>query len=190
MADVSDQASEAIDGLKRLLNPDSQITTQGMREQIQTRMSDSAGILCQADDVALALEDAKALNAQLRGRGISFSRPNEIARVFQWQQMALASEAVLAALNAYISSGGGSRGARAICDAQGDALPMSSKGPLTDFQFRSEREDHKSEQITVRLYGTQMKVATRANRIFNETDKAFFERDWPAWLTGGIYDKC
>ena len=96
--------------------------------------------------------------------------------------------AVLAALDHYISSGGGSRGARAICDPAGTALPMSVQGPLDDVRFRPEREDDKASQITLRMAGGRMTLATRPNRAFDEGAKAFFERDWPAWLTGAIYD--
>jgi succinate dehydrogenase / fumarate reductase flavoprotein subunit len=31
-------------------------------------------------------------------------------------------------------------------------------------------------------------ISTRPNRVFDESRKSFFERDWPAWLTGRIYD--
>jgi len=33
-----------------------------------------------------------------------------------------------------------------------------------------------------------MTITTRSNRKFDANAKSFFERDWPAWLTGGIYD--
>jgi succinate dehydrogenase / fumarate reductase flavoprotein subunit len=108
--------------------------------------------------------------------------------VLQWQQMALSSQAVLAALDHYISQGGGSRGARAICDPEGEATPMAKAGPLQDVRFRKERDRDKGEQILVRLMGDEMQVSTRPNRSFDETAKPFFERDWPAWLTGGVFD--
>ena len=31
-------------------------------------------------------------------------------------------------------------------------------------------------------------IATRPNRPFDETARSFFERDWPDWLTGRIFD--
>ena len=108
--------------------------------------------------------------------------------MLQWQQMALASEAVLAALEFFISQGGGSRGARAICTSDGAGLPMSKNGPLEDFRFRLEQPAHRAEQIIVRLDGSEIRVSTRPNRDFDETAKSFFERDWPDWLTGRIYD--
>jgi hypothetical protein len=102
--------------------------------------------------------------------------------------MALASEAVLSALDLFIRNGGGSRGARAICDAEGESLPLGRSGPLQDYRFRKEREAHREEQIVVRLNGDEIRLSTRPNRTLDESATSFFERDWPAWLTGGIYD--
>jgi hypothetical protein len=102
--------------------------------------------------------------------------------------MALASEAVLNALDFFIRNGGGSRGARAICDTEGESLPLANAGPLQDYRFRKEREAHQQEQIVVRLDRDEIRLSTRANRILDENARSFFERDWPAWLTGRIYD--
>ncbi len=180
-------AEAAIRALEATLNPKSPLTARAIREEVQARMSDNAGILCRPDDVAAALHAARALNHTIRDRGIAFERSGEIARVLQWQQMALASEAVLAALDHYIRNGGGSRGARAICDPEGQALPMSVDGPLTAYRFRLERDQDQAEQIVVRQRGGAIAVSTRPNRRFDESAKAVFERDWPAWLTGEIY---
>jgi hypothetical protein len=59
---------------------------------------------------------------------------------------------------------------------------------LQDCRFRKEREVHRKEQIVVRLDGDEIRLSTRANRTFDESARSFFERDWPAWLTGRIYD--
>ena len=135
-----------------------------------------------------ALQAAAGLNHAIRANGISFQRASEVARVLQWQQMAMASEAVLTALNHYIAQGGGSRGARAICDPAGEATPMIRSGPLHDMRFRKEREQDQGEQILVRLVDGELQVSARPNRRFDAAAKPFFERDWPAWLTGGVYD--
>ncbi|MBP0483574.1 FAD-dependent oxidoreductase [Sagittula salina] len=179
-------AEDAVRRIDALLRPEG-LPLRDVRSEVQARMSDSAGILCRAEAVAEARALAAALNAAIRRQGLSLTRSGEVARALQWQQMALASEAVLTALDHYIGKGGGSRGARAICDDTGEALPDSSQGPLTDYRFRTEREEDKAEQILVRLDGTRIALSTRANRPFDETARPFFERDWPAWLTGAIY---
>lgn len=178
----------AIEQIHTVLKQDCPLKLTEIRQEVQARMSDSAGILCHADDVHAAATKARALNAKIRTAGVGFDRAAEVTRALQWQQMALASEAVLQALNYFISHGGGSRGARAICEKNGKALPRSKNGPLNAFRFRLDQTKDKSEQILVRLDGTELTISTRPNRTFDETSKNFFERDWPDWLTGRVYD--
>ncbi|TNF22120.1 MAG: FAD-binding protein [Rhodobacteraceae bacterium] len=187
-AGIAPVVAKALGTVTGLLNPDSPLSFRAVREEVQARMSDHAGIICTPDQVAAAHRAAKALCARIGREGLSYDRPGEIARALQWQQMALASQAVLAALDHYIAKGGGSRGARAICDPAGDALPRARSGALDAFRFRSETPADQGEQITVRMTEGALGIATRRNRPFDESAKAFFERDWPAWLTGAIHD--
>jgi hypothetical protein len=186
--DLSEAATLAVAQIEQQLQPDSPHDVKSTRAAIQARMSDHAGILCNASDVATALGEAQDLRRNLSRHGLSYTRPSEAARVLQWHQMALASEAVLTALDHYITQGGGSRGARAICDPDGDCLPHWVLGPLENLRFRGERDIDKDTQLIVHLAGGTIQVSSRPNRPFDEGAKSFFERDWPAWLTGEIYD--
>ena len=181
-------ADQDVFELLATLKADSPSTAKSIRSEVQARMSERAGIICDDSSVAAALVEAKRLNAEIREKGIACERVAEAARALQWRQMALASEAVLSALNYFIQNGGGSRGARAICDPQGEALPFDRSGPLEEYRFHREQDAHRGEQIIVRLEGDVMKISTRLVRKFDENARSFFERDWPAWLTGRIYD--
>jgi len=187
-SDLRVVAGAAVFELLGMLKDDSPLAAKAIRTEVQARMSDKAGLICDGESVASALGAARRLNAEIRTKGIAYERAAEAGRALQWRQMALASEAVLAALDYFIRNGGGSRGARAICDAAGELLPLSNAGPLEEFRFRKERDAHREEQIVVRLEGDAMRISTRPNRKFDESAKSFFERDWPAWLTGRIYD--
>ncbi|PRY19918.1 succinate dehydrogenase/fumarate reductase flavoprotein subunit [Aliiruegeria haliotis] len=180
---------DAVDWLNGFLRTEGAPDPDIVRESVQARMSDKAGILCTPGDVAEALAEAQALNAEIRGAGMAYHRAAEVPRAIQWQQMALASEAVLAALDHFIRNGGGSRGARAICDPDGECLPDTPQGVLEQYRFRRERESHKSNQIHVRLDGEEIRISERENRRFDPSQKPAFERDWPDWLTGQIYEK-
>ena len=114
-------------------------------------MSDHAGIVCNAGDVKKALAGAQALNDAIRKRGVAYEGAYEAARALQWRQMAIVSEAVLAALAFYIDRGGGSRGARAVCGPEGERIPLARTGPLDDFRFLPERAEDRNEQILIRL---------------------------------------
>jgi len=186
--DVSAAAEAGIVRLLAGLRPESPLAVKSIRSDVQARMSDKAGMICDGESVGQALLEARRLNADIRAKGVAYARAGEAARSVQWQQMALASEAVLAALDFFIRNGGGSRGARAICAPGGESLPVARSGPLQEFRFRKERGAHRDEQIVVRLDGETIRISTRPNRRFDESAKSFFERDWPAWLTGAIYD--
>lgn len=187
-ADIARAGDACVADVMRLLAHEDGLSWKSIRTEVQARMSDHAGILCTAHDVAKALQEARSLNARIREKGLAVSRSSDVARALQWQQMALASEAVLTALDHYIRQGGGSRGARAICDPDGECLPVSVHGPLPQFRFRAERDTDKLSQLRVRMAANAMSVSEVPNRVY-DGDKSFFERDWPAWLTGAIFDQ-
>jgi succinate dehydrogenase/fumarate reductase flavoprotein subunit len=189
-SDGSDEIAAALARLDRLFQPGSPHTIEALEAEIQARMSDHAGPFCFPDDVAQALADARRLNASIAQHGLAVPRANQLSRALQWRQMALASEAVLTALDHYIAAGGGSRGARAICDPEGQAAPDTRTGPLEAYRFRAESEAHRQEQIFLAFAQGAMTVSQRPVRPFDEASKTFFERDWPAWLTGAIYGEA
>ncbi|MHA3978964.1 FAD-binding protein [Halovulum sp. GXIMD14794] len=180
-------SADAVSRTLSLAKSESALSVRALRDELQARMSAHAGILCTADGVRRALEAARDLANRIRAEGIAPDRPSELARLVQWQQMALASEAVLTALDFYIAEGGGSRGARAVCDPSGEGLPETRTGALENYRFRKENPADMTGQIRVRLEGEMITLGFRPNRTFDESAQSFFERDWPAWLTGALY---
>jgi succinate dehydrogenase / fumarate reductase flavoprotein subunit len=179
---------KAVGGLLDILKADSPLTVQSIRKDVQDRMSDHAGVLCNAADVNTALAASRALNQTIRQQGIAYSGAPEALKALQWRQTALLSEAVLTALAFYIERGGGSRGARAICASEGDRVPEARIGKLEDVRFVSERTEDRAEQIHVRFDAGVFACEARPVRRLNRDDKPFFERDWPDFLTGAIHD--
>jgi succinate dehydrogenase / fumarate reductase, flavoprotein subunit len=170
------------------LRTKSAIKVAKIRKEVQDRMSDHAAVLCNAEDVKAAAEAARGLNETIRQRGIAFEGANEALRALQWRQTAIASEAVLKALDFYLERGGGSRGARAICSPDGDQIPLARAGPLQDVRFVAERDEDRSEQIRIRLHDNEFVCVTQPIRRRDPGFRPFFERDWPDYLTGAIYD--
>jgi succinate dehydrogenase / fumarate reductase, flavoprotein subunit len=186
-ASERDLVEEALSRVLEILQPESSITVGAVRTEIQARMSDYAGIVCNASRVKEALAGAHVLNNSIRKRGIAYKGPYEALRALQWRQMAIVSETVLAALAFYINRGGGSRGARAICDPEGERVPLARTGPLSEFRFLPERAVDRSEQILIRFDGEDPVIRTRAIRSCDREPRPFFERDWPDFLTGAIF---
>lgn len=186
-ADPTRCAEVAVAEVQALCVGDGGLCLPSLREEVQGRMSDAAGILCDAATVRSALAAARDLNSRIAHQGITIERSAEAARAVQWRQMALASEAVLSALDHYITRGGGSRGARAILDPAGEGMPMVAHGPLSDVRFRMERKEDRDRMIVLRYVAGQFRIEERRTRQMDVTNRAFFERDWPVWLTGEIY---
>ncbi len=187
-ASERDLVEGALSRILEVLQPESSITVGAIRTEVQARMSDYAGIVCNAGRVKEALAGAQALNSSIRKRGIAYKGPYEALRALQWRHMAIVSETVLAALAFYISCGGGSRGARAICDPEGERVPLARTGPLSEFRFLPERVEDRTEQILIRFDGEDPVIRTRAIRSCDREPRPFFERDWPDFLTGAIFD--
>jgi succinate dehydrogenase / fumarate reductase, flavoprotein subunit len=179
---------EAVAGILDILKADSPLTLKSIRKDVQDRMSDHAGVLCNAADVKQALAAARTLNESVRQQGIAYSGAPEALKALQWRQTALLSEAALTALAFYIERGGGSRGARTICAPTGDRVPESRIGLLEDVRFVSERAEDRAEQIHVRFDAGAFVCEARPIRRLNRGDKPFFERDWPDFLTGAIHN--
>jgi succinate dehydrogenase/fumarate reductase flavoprotein subunit len=186
-AELERCAEAAVSATLSLLAQDDAPSIDAVRDEVQARMSDAAGILCDAETVRLALQDARDLNERLARKGIRINRPSEAARAIQWRQLALASEAVLVALDHYIAAGGGSRGARAILDPLGESVPMTVVGPIDEVRFRAERLEDRERQIILHHQGGRFQITERQVRSIDPSARPFFERDWPAWLTGAIY---
>jgi succinate dehydrogenase/fumarate reductase flavoprotein subunit len=179
---------KAVAHILDILNAESPLSVKSIRKDVQDRMSDHAGVLCNAAEVKQALAAARALNATIRQQGIAYSGAPEALKALQWRQTALLSEAVLTALAFYIARGGGSRGARAICATEGDRVPQARTGALEDVRFVSERAEDRAEQILVRFDSGAFVCEPRPIRHLSSSDKPFFERDWPDFLTGAIHD--
>jgi len=185
-ADLSIQAG--VLQLQAILCEVSGIKPAAIKLAVQARMSDAAGMICRADHIASALRDARQLTQDILAQGVAFDPTSfGVTHALQWRHNALASEAILSALDFYVAKGGGSRGARVICDRAGEYVPTTSKGPLEAYRFRMERAEDKQEQILVRWDGSLMAISTRKPREFLQTERPFFERNWPHYLTGGIY---
>lgn len=177
-----------VSSIKGALKADSGLKASAIKREIQDRMSDCAGMICRADEIRSALQEAKRLTKRIQTEGVTFDATTfGVTHALQWRQNALASEAILTALDFYVANGGGSRGARVICDQMGDKVPETVNGPLEEFRFRMEQVKDKDEQIVIKWAGGESVVTIKPPRSFLQTERPFFERNWPHYLMGSIY---
>ena len=179
---------DGVSSIKGALKADSGLKASAIKREIQDRMSDCAGMICRPDEIKSALQEAKRLTKRIQTEGVTFDATTfGVTHALQWRQNALASEAILTALDFYVANGGGSRGARVICDQAGDKVPETVNGPLEEFRFRMEQVKDKDEQIVIKWVGDESIVTIKPPRAFLQTERPFFERNWPHYLMGSIY---
>ncbi|MTI15981.1 FAD-binding protein [Rhodobacteraceae bacterium RKSG542] len=166
---------------------DAAIKIAAMRDEIQARMSDSAGFICDGPSTANASGEATALWQTILGGGLALETENRSADYFMWKQMALSSAAVLTALDHYISNGGGSRGARMIYDETSTIVPQIRSGVLSDFAYRPEQDADKAKKIIVTYEGDKIVCSERTLRA-RDKSPVFFEKGWGGFLKGDIYE--
>lgn len=164
------------------LNSSQGLSIAEIRTEIQARMSDHAGIICDGDDVSDALKAARSLRQKVAADGLRVSSPALVGNAFRWRHMAFVSEAVLTALNHYIAQGGGSRGARAICDANGAQCPDASTEDLSRFRFKEERAEDREEKLIVQQVGSEFHVSSEPVDLRPEVQREFFEKGWRPYL--------
>lgn len=162
-------------------------TIRDVKTQVQTRMSDSAGFICQAEKIKQANQDARHLVDSVYRHGISIRHAAEIAELFMWRHMTLASAAILAMLDDYVTRGGGSRGARIILDKQGSCLPLTRYGPAEQWRFRPEQKSDRDKKLIIRFKHHQFIVGHKKLRGVPDIKDNFFEKKWPEFLFGEIY---
>jgi len=164
------------------------IRIEDIETEVQARMSDQAGFICNVDEIADALQAAISLNRSIGDRGIDIDTASKISSYFHWRHTALCSEAVLRALNHYAINGGGSRGARAMCSPNGTIVPTARNVNLEAFRFIEERERDKTVKIVLEYKNNRFDISERQLRKMEDPGGIFFEKNWGNYLTDAIYD--
>jgi succinate dehydrogenase/fumarate reductase flavoprotein subunit len=176
------QIEETLADADSFIKSDSGRKPKDVKAEIQARMSDHAGIICNAVDVGKALADAKALRRDVVDNRLRVSSASLVGQAFRWRHMAWVSEAVLTALDHYISNGGGSRGARAICSDKGTRCPEARTENLSRFRFVEEQEKDRQEKLIVSREGDTLKIHALPVDLTPETQREFFEKGWGVYL--------
>ena len=162
------------------------LTVAALRDEIQARMSDQAGYICPTAELPAALAAARYLRRQVWNQGIAVT-PEHAAEAFRWRHMALLSEAMLASLDAYVADGGGSRGARAYCSADGEHQPSARAVDCAPWRFRAESVRQRAGKLVLTWDGQRFTSEVRALRTREDLARISFEKDWWRFLAGSVY---
>jgi succinate dehydrogenase / fumarate reductase flavoprotein subunit len=132
--------------------------------------------------VKAALGSARALRSEVEENGIQVSAASLVSMGFRWRHMAWVSEAVLTALDYYISHGGGSRGARAICSDAGTRCPDAKQEDLSRFRFIEEQAKDRNEKLILHRLDNEIVISARPVDLSPEVKREFFEKGWGPYL--------
>ncbi|WP_269523340.1 FAD-dependent oxidoreductase [Coraliomargarita parva] len=172
----------ALQDADSFVQSDEGLAPKDVKAEVQARMSDYAGIICDAGSVNTALEAAIDLRKQVEAKGLKVNSASMVGSAFRWHQMTWVSEAVLSALDFYIANGGGSRGARAICSEAGRDCPEAKNMDLSEYRFVLEQDKDKEEKIVVGRGADGIGIRTISVDRASEVKREFFEKGWGPYL--------
>jgi succinate dehydrogenase/fumarate reductase flavoprotein subunit len=181
-ANIQSAIRVALEDADRYTNAPSGLRPKDVKTEIQARMSDYAGIICSGSDVKEALSAARALREKSETEGFKVSSASLVGQAFRWKHMVYVSEAVLTALDHYVENGGGSRGARAICDETGTQCPEAHIEDLSRFRFVEEQAKDKEEKLVVSFENGVFKVSSLPVDMAPDVKREFFEKGWGPYL--------
>ncbi|CAO96293.1 FAD-binding protein [Erwinia tasmaniensis] len=168
---------------------DQAIPLDALKTEIRDRMSDKAGYVISAEETPREKLKAHTLLAKVLEQGIKINGLAQLAESVLWRHFALTSAAVLTQLDDYIRHGGGSRGARIILDKQGQSVPVGKDGNIEKWRFRPESIGDRAYKLQINWHAGQFCCSSRGVNHAVVLDKVFFEKNWPDYLMGDIYEK-
>ncbi len=184
-SDVEKEIENVLKEIALQSEADSGYEVEDLKSEVQSRMSDEAGFICQKNEVKKAYKDAVALRKRVSEDGLKL-KSDKLSDYFQWKQMVLTSEAVLMALHHYVENGGGSRGARAICAGEGTVVPEARNQDLSEYRYIEEQEDDMGKKIVITYREGGFSLKEVPLREMEDPGTIFFEKNWASYLTDEV----
>lgn len=162
-----------------------------VRSAIQNRMTEAAGFIRKASVVRSALDRAQSEYAESKITPPGARAFGELVSAWETRNLLLTHVAFLKTIDAYLSDGGGSRGAYLVESenpAENEitsdvAAVESAKGVL--YRFVKERLEDRSRRIVVT--GPELRLSWEDVRPIPEDD-SWFETTWAEWRKGNILE--
>ena len=155
-----------------------------IRTSIQNRMTEAAGFIRRLETVKSALNDAIAVKDTIPGT----SDRHDLIRAWETKNLLLTHAAFLKSIDAYLSDGGGSRGAYLVVNegtsGENFGHVESAKGHL--YSFIKERPEDRKRRVVIK--GKELTASWEEIRPLPEDD-AWFETTWAEWRKGDILEQ-
>jgi hypothetical protein len=160
-------------------------------EEIQSRMTASAGHIRELNDARKALGEAIELYKNIQQKALSAEDAQGIVRAIQAEHLALASAAYLKAVVELLQQGSGSRGSHLVLAEDGTQIHPDIIDKATGRALR-----FKPENVALRDSILQIEYDSAAPDLFRcrnvkprpvPTDRKAFEPAWQDYREGKIY---
>jgi succinate dehydrogenase/fumarate reductase flavoprotein subunit len=152
-------------------------------EEIQQRMTASAGHIREISDARKALNQAIALVSRIKQDGIAIKNTKDIPIAIRAEHLALASVAYLKAIVTLLEQGSGSRGSHLVLSPAGVHIAG------TELKYKQENEDLRNSILRVE-YDPKQPDLFRCENVTPRpvpAERKAFEPAWKDYRQGKIY---
>jgi succinate dehydrogenase/fumarate reductase flavoprotein subunit len=152
-------------------------------DEIQQRMTASAGHIREIRDARNALTQAIALVNRIKQEGIAIKNTKDIPSAVRAEHLALASVAYLKAIVTLLEQGSGSRGSHLVLSPDGVHIAG------TEFRFKPENTDLRNSILRIE-YDPKQPDLFRCENVTPRpvpTERKAFEPAWKDYRQGKIY---
>ena len=159
------------------------LETQEIIDEIQKRMTASAGHIREINDARNALTAAIALVSRIKHDGIAIKSSRDIPVAARAEHLALASVAYLKAIVSLLEQGSGSRGSHLVLSPDGVRIAG------TELRFKPENTDLRNSILRVE-YAPNCPDLFRCQTVAPRpipTERKAFEPAWKDYRQGKIY---
>jgi succinate dehydrogenase/fumarate reductase flavoprotein subunit len=167
------------------------LVAQEVIEEIQTRMTASAGHIRELNDARNALKEAIQLYKDIQTHGVRLQNHSDIIRAIQAEHLALTSVAYLMAIVELLKLGSGSRGSHLVVSEDGTQIHPNIINRTTGQALRFKPENKQLRDSVLQIeYDQNSADLFRSTSIPVRpipTDRKAFEPGWRDYREGKIY---
>ena len=197
LPDYSDKQSEIDRQLTQLITrleaykSSSGLVPEEVIENIQNRMTVSAGHIRELEDGRKALKEAVKLYNDIQQQGFKLNNAKGIIKTIQAEHLALTSAAFLKAIVELLEQGGGSRGSYLVLAADGTEIhpDITNKTTGEVLKFKPEEEQLRNSILQIECDPGEPDLFRCKNIELRPapTDRKAFELTWQDYREGKIY---
>jgi len=190
-AEIDKQLNQFVARIERY-KTSSGLMSEQVVENIQNRMTASAGHIREPNDARKALKEAVKLYKDIQQHGLKLEHTKEIITAIRAEHLALASVAYLKAVVELLRQGSGSRGSHLVLVEEGVQIHPDIINQMTGktLKFKPENESLRNSILQIE-YDESSPDLFRCRNIKPRpipTDRKAFEPAWQDYRDGRIYN--